>query len=202
MRWLLLLFCFVPVLLYAQKQGFKAGLFAGITATQVDGDTKVGYNKPGAQFGMFIRYDFSAKTGFESGLKFIQKGSRKVAHPDKGDLDYYKLSLNYTEIPVLFRYYFKKGIVAEAGIGIGYLISAKEDVDGYGGGDPFPEFKNYEFCPLVGVHFQVFEKLTAHFNFSYSLLPVRDFPGAASYHFDRDQYNNVIGFSLYYHFYK
>ena len=56
--WLILVLLFLPSILFAQD--FKAGARLGICATQVDGDTYEGFNKPGLTLGVFVNRKLEA----------------------------------------------------------------------------------------------------------------------------------------------
>ena len=97
-------FPYTSIPLFSQQ--FKAGALAGIATTQVDGDTYAGYNKAGLLAGGFVTHKFSPESKWSASfeIRYIQKGSRKVPHPDKGDFADYKLKLNYAEVPLLLKY--------------------------------------------------------------------------------------------------
>ncbi|OFX19846.1 MAG: hypothetical protein A2033_05660 [Bacteroidetes bacterium GWA2_31_9] len=185
----------------AFSQSFKGGLLAGMVASQVDGDMFAGYNKPGTQFGGFVNIQFGTKIGGQAELKFIQKGSREISRNEMGDYAaYYKLSLNYIEMPFLFTVLIKKKMKFEVGSGFAYLAKALEDTDGYGWYTPEPSFNNIEIPFIIGYNFALGKKLIANFRYSYSMTPIRNHPGNQTYWNDRGQYNNLISFALYYKF--
>src|SRR5688572_11278489 len=92
----------------AFSQQFKAGLLGGIVTSQVDGDTYAGYNKAGLFGGAFVSKRISPESRWTAlfEITYIQKGSRKVPHPDRGDYVDYKLKLDYAEVPLLLKYDF------------------------------------------------------------------------------------------------
>ena len=182
------------------SQSFKGGLLGGMVASQVDGDMFAGYNKPGFQFGGFVNIKFGKKIGGQTELKFIQKGSRKTPNFDKGDYAYYKLSLNYIEMPFIFTVMMKKKWKFEVGAGVAYLAKALEDKDGYGWEMPYPDFNNIEIPFVLGFNYALGKKLNVNFRYSYSMLPIRSHPGNQTYYNNRGQYNNLISFVLYYKF--
>lgn len=191
---------FSVISIISSAQSFKGGLLGGMVASQVDGDMFAGYNKPGVQFGGFVNIQFGTKIGGQAELKFIQKGSRKTPNFDKGDYAYYKLSLNYIEMPFLFTVMVKKKMKFEVGGGIAYLAKALEDTDGYGWFTPDPAFNNVEIPFMIGYNFTLGKKLMANFRYSYSISPIRNHPGNQVYWNNRGQYNNLISFVLYYKF--
>ena len=66
---------FFPGLVFAQS--FNAGARIGIIASQVDGDTYEGFNKPGLTFGVYVSRKISDPFSMQFEMNFIQKGSRK-----------------------------------------------------------------------------------------------------------------------------
>src|ERR1051325_2591243 len=117
---------------FAFTQQFKVGLATGIVTSQVDGDTHAGYSKLGFYAGGFVTKKFSQTSNWSASfeINYIQKGSRKVPHPDKGDYSIYKLNLNYAEVPLLLKYAFhspdsllgeKVKFQLESGLAVGAL---------------------------------------------------------------------------------
>jgi len=104
----IILFSLWSNITFAQSN-FKAGLLGGIIGSQVSGDNLSGFNKPGLVVGTFVSRKLkNEKASFEFQITYIQKGSRKQVHPDKGDLTFYLLRLNYIEVPLLLKYKIKK----------------------------------------------------------------------------------------------
>lgn len=219
---LLLCMCYMfPFIALAQQ--FKAGLIAGIATTQVDGDTYAGYNKLGFVAGGFVTKNFSAYSGgqyrkskwsasFE--ITYVQKGSRKIPHPDKGDYSFYKLNLNYAEVPFLVRYSFigtdsagekKSKFQIEGGIAVGALVQFwEEDKNGQvTGGVPFEKF---DVSTVLGLTYLISDNLFFNARYEYSALPVRRGPVLQYYQnwthrfLKPGYYNNVLLFSFRYQF--
>lgn len=183
---------------YAQKR-FIPGIKAGIAATQVDGDTYAGYNKPGPVFGATLTANISTKWTTQFEIYYIQKGARHNAKIDEGDYSFYLMRLNYMEVPLLFQYHLKK-FVFDVGPSLGFLFSASEF--DYGGKfqNQYPFYKT-DLCYNLGVGYTLFKKISINWRYSYSILPIRRFPTYTGLWYDRNvQKNNVIMFSLIYQF--
>ncbi len=194
-----LFFIFVTICSFAQNKGFRMGIMAGAVASQVDGDMLVGYNKGGLQAGIFLTNKFSKNNGFSIEMKFIQKGSYINRQDSMNPVNnrYYKLRLNYVEVPFLYNIYIKKKFMLEAGAGFSYLFNAREDKNGNGFMPPDPEFKRFDIPFVVGVCYFPFEKFHVDFRYSYSMIAIRDHPAHQTYYFDRGQYNNLLSFGMY-----
>ena len=206
------LFLYSPMRLFCQQ--FKIGFIGGIATSQVDGDTYAGYNKVGLFAGGFVTKKFSAESKWSASFEitYIQKGSRKTPHPDKGDPFSYKLNLNYAEVPILFKRAFttpdsllgqKAKFEFEAGIAIGVLVQSKEEDTGgpVAGGVPF---QKYDIPFLLGLNYPVSDHFSTNIRYEYSILPVRK--GAIGQYYQNwtykilkpGYYNNLLLFSLRY----
>lgn len=197
----ILVLVFTTSLLFAQE-GFKGGLLLGAVASQVDGDRLEGYYKGGAQAGVFVVNKFNKKTGITIEMKYIQKGS-SVNHIDSINPQnnrYYKLRLNYVEVPFMFNFYMKKKFMLELGAGFSYLFRAREDTDGNGFMEPTPQFKKFDVPFVFGLCYYPFDKFHIDFRYSYSMLAIRNHPGNQTWYFNRGQYNNLLSFGMYLHF--
>jgi hypothetical protein len=185
---------------FSFSQSFKGGILAGLAGSQVDGDTYSGYNRLGFAAGAYVGHDISDKFDWQFELKYIQKGSHKRQNPDAGDLTIYKLRLNYVEVPFTIRYKYKPKISFDAGLGVGYLASTKEE-DEYG---VFPAnllkpFNKFELSYQIGGYYQLFKNLLFNIRYSYSVLPIRTgIVGQRRILFGTGQFNNLISFSFYY----
>ena len=179
------------------SQPFGGGLFAGGNFSQIDGDRFSGYNIPGFYGGGFVNLDLNQKTKAQFEISYVRKGAGNDF--DETNSTFYKVKLDYVQIPVLLDYQLYKRFWVHAGLGYGFLFKQTEDLDGAGDLPPIPRFDNYDFYGLAGFNFRIFDKLFITSRFNYSILPIRSHPGNQTYFFNRGQYNNCISFSLRYH---
>lgn len=194
--------CLIFQFSFAQSS-FKAGISAGITTTQIDGDGYGGFDKAGITAGGFVNNNFgSEKWSAQMELLYVQKGSRRPPNLEKG-ITLYQINLSYVEIPVLAKFRHKK-LVYEAGLSYGQLIRHREfDMSG----EIFnrPPFKKTELAFNGGLSVSLSEKLSLNARFVRSVLPVRDFVILARYGFFGfigGSYNTVVSYSLRYQFGK
>lgn len=183
------------------QQRFRPGIRAGISTSQVEGDTYAGFNKFGLDAGLMLNAKLNEKWSAQFELAFVQKGSKHNANPDQGDYRYYRMQLNYIEVPILVQYQLKK-FTFDLGPGFGYLINHHED--DFWGPITNPEpFKSIEISASVGVSYTIYNNLGATWRYSNSLLPIRTFsnPGVAAT-YNPGQRNNVMSFTLTYIFGK
>jgi hypothetical protein len=186
----------------AYGQRFEGGLLAGYNATQVEGDSYKGYNKPGILGGFYVQTDLAPAIFAGMEIKYSQKGSRNRIKTEEGDEpDKYIMRLGYVDVPLFagFRTSDRGSIVA--GASFGYLIHAGEfDENG-----PFVEqdqnaFNNFDLQPFLGFQFDMLDNVKLDLRFAFSVLPIRGLPGedATNYYWLNNQFNNVISLALYY----
>ncbi len=112
---------------------FHAGLSLGLIASDIDGadnvDNDNDFNKVGFTAGGIVNTQLNAKNIFQFEINYIQKGSMGL--PDSNNNNYYKIALNYIEVPFLIRHrahipFLKKlqdNFDVEGGVSIGRLMS-------------------------------------------------------------------------------
>ena len=177
-------------------QNFHGGPIIGFTATQVDGDTYSGYNKAGVIVGGFVNKKLSDVWSAQLEIKYIQKGSKK--EPNNSDPTYYKLKLDYFEVPFIVQYLYKKKLTFETGLAAAYLANAKEDNDGYGLIEANPPFNKVEISALAGANYNITKRLIFNIRASYSMHQIRNHTMRNNLWLRYGQFNNVISFSVYY----
>lgn len=88
----------------ARGQSFKAAVLAGINSSQVSGDELSGFNKVGLFIGGSAILPVSEKSLVEMELLFIQKGSKTPTPKNGAANNFYKMSLNYLEVPLIYTF--------------------------------------------------------------------------------------------------
>ena len=194
---------FINILVFTtgltSAQNFNAQLLAGVCASQVSGDGLAGFNKAGIMLGAGINTSVGKKASLGFEIYYIQKGSRKQNDVEKGDLEYYRLRLNYMEVPVLFHYQLSDNFGIIAGPSIGTLVgSTEEDQNGEIIGQP--PFIKYEVSVCGGFKYQFSDNWGLYFRGSQSMVPVRNHSGGSVYRLNRGQYNSILMFTLFYQF--
>ncbi len=179
---------------------FKLIISAGISGTQVDGDTYNGYNKIGTNAGIYINRKTGDNTENMFGLTYIQKGSRSnstIQNPN-----YYILKLNYLEVPFLFIYNHKSKYRFEVGLSGAYLFSDYEEngmIGAYKG-----SLNKIDLCYNMGAGYKLNDKTYLNLRYSYSLLPIREYSRYVYLGnfwqriFNRGLYNNCVSISINY----
>lgn len=194
------LFLFLAIVSFAnaQERRFSAGVKAGFSSSQVSGDDLAGFHKAGLAAGLLSTVLFSKKWSGQFELLFVQKGSKYVGQPDLGDLNYYRLQLNYLEVPVLIQYHYKKWTL-EAGPGFGYLINYKEEnmLGDVTGNRPF---NKSEISYQLGLNYNITDHLGVNMRFSNSISSIRDHQSGAHTLRNPGQQNTVLQLTIHYTF--
>jgi opacity protein-like surface antigen len=177
----------------SSAQNFDAGIVAGFAATQVDGDTYSGYNKAGPIVGIWVGRRINHQLYARMELRYIQKGSYEKKVQDGATTGYYRMRLNYFEIPLILGYRFGNGFNALIGLSSGYLGRAVE-MNQFG---PYPsediqKFQKFELAGMGGIEYNQSEHWAFNAVFSYSILPIRPHKVNIINRWNRGQYNNVI----------
>ena len=205
MRFLLIIFLIVSFCTFAQtnhESVFTLKPSLGMNVCQIHGDAYNGYDKPGMFGGAAINAKISSRTSLELGFYFSQKGARHNGNVDKGDYSYYRLNLNYIDIPVSFRYMLNNRYFISVGPSLAYLVSYKENINYTDQTGLYP-FKKIE----LGVNVGLGRKIKGNFSFelrcSNSISNVRSygvvannvfFPNPVARFFNKGFYNNILTF--------
>ncbi len=188
---------FVLMSSVSMAQPFGGGFFAGITASQVDGDTYAGYDKLGITAGAYIYRELSRKSNWKMELRYIQKGAYHEGPVQNPSL--YNLSIHYVELPLMYQYHFRENIIFDAGLAPDvFLFYREEDQNG-----AFPEdntFHRFGLDAKAGINYQFGDHIITGLRYGYSVLPIRDHPSGQIYRLNRGQYSNMFSFTLYYQF--
>lgn len=183
----------------AFSQPFEGGFFAGMSASQVDGDTYSGYNKIGLTAGGYIGSEFNRQWKWKAELRYIQKGAFKKTSIDNPD--YYRLAIHYVEIPFMLQYFLNRELFLEIGLSPDvYMFHNEEDEFGDIPGDEGPAYHRFGLNAGAGIGYFITDEIIIGFRNSYSVIPMRDHASGQTYLLNRGQYNNVLALSLYYHF--
>jgi hypothetical protein len=197
-------------------QSFYGGINIGTTLSQVDGDTYGGYHKIQPLGGVYVRNTFNDNWGASLGIFYKHKGSKEVQKDEDNYVTrFYKMNLQYIELPVmlnykikkigiprLFEYEFENDFFIEFGFSYAYLINATEDF-GHG---PIPpptrQYRKYEIANHLGLVYRLNNHWLLNGRFSYTciFLPIREHPGGQVYWFNRGEYNHNLNFSIMYEF--
>ena len=198
---LLLSFCVVK----SFAQSFNAGLVAGPTFCQVDGDNYAGFHQLGFTAGAYANLPLDDYFAVQMELKYSLLGAHSS---DKEVNEYYynpySLRLHYAEIPLMLQYnlgVFRVSgrsldfLTLEAGISADVRLRATEDVDG----DYQITTSRWNMLSATanaGIHVAFNDHLGLGARFMYSAVPCR-FTGNPGWFYNQ-YYNKVVQITLTY----
>lgn len=194
---LIILMIFTGTAVFSQR--FEGGVLGGLNASQVDGDSYSGYNKPGIVGGVYVITDLSPTLYSGMEIKFAQKGSRKNPNFKTEDQIKYIMRLNYIDLPLYLGARTSERTSILAGISAGYLFSGKE-FNNYG---ELPEedrhpFNDFDIQGFLGFRFQMTDRLSVDLRGAYSLLPIREQPGEVLSYWLDSQFSNLLSTTILY----
>ena len=178
----------------AQAQSFNAGVIAGATFCQVDGEEYAGFHQLGFTVGPYANLPFGEYLSGQMELKYSLLGAHSS---DKEVREYgynsYSLRMHYVEIPLMLRFnlgvFHVNFITLEAGASIDVLMRATEDVNG----DyqvTTRRWSRVSATANAGVHFDITKHFGLGARFMYSVAPCR-FTGNPGWFYNQ-YYNKVI----------
>lgn len=188
-RLFIALIVFLALFGKASAQSFNAGVIAGGTFCQVDGDTYAGFHQLGFTVGAYANLPFGRYLSGQMELKYSLLGAHS-SHKEVSEYGYlpYSLRMHYVEIPLMLQGTF--GIFTiEAGASIDVLMRATEDVNG----DyqvTTRRWSRVSATANAGVHFDITKHFGLGARFMYSVAPCR-FTGNPGWFFNQ-YYNKVI----------
>jgi hypothetical protein len=185
---------------------FSLKPFAGFNACQIHGDNAAGYKKFGVNAGVIVNAVLTKKTSLDIGFGFTQKGARKNQDVENGDYTFFRVNLNYIEVPILLNYKLNEKYFLTAGPSIAYLINYSEDTEIGNWNGVYP-FNPLEFGVNIGLGRTIKDNWQIEVRSGNSFLPVRNygiaannifFPNAVARFFNKGLYNNILSVSVLY----
>lgn len=174
----------------------------GFNACQVHGDSFDGYNKFGGFGGIAVNARLKSRLSLELGFYFSQKGASHNPDPDKPNdsLIYYRLRLDYIDMPLSLRYAVNSNYFITLGPSVGYLIGHKEVIN-YIDRTADSKFNKFEVGINFGLGRKINDKFSIEVRTSNSIRPVRSyglaanmayFPNPVARFFNKGFYNNIL----------
>lgn len=172
----------------------------GINACQIHGDNAAGFNKFGVNGGIMVNSRLNKKTSIDLGIVFTQKGARRNQDPENNDYTFFRVNLNYIEIPLLLNYKVNSAYFVTLGPSLAYLINYTEDTERGNWNGVYP-FEKFEYGVNVGLGRKIKGNWLVEIRSSNSFLPIRSyglaangvfFPNAVARFFNKGLYNNVL----------
>ncbi len=196
----------------AYSQRILGAFSAGMNMTQVDGDEIYGFHHYGFNGGPSVIIPFTKNKKWTVTLELIysQAGSYQKVGPNDTTgqrQPYYKLNLDYAEIPVLVHFTDKNAVSGGLGFSYGQLVNVKEwEHDSLTINNLQGPYKKSDIDFLVDIKVKLWQRLWLNFRYSYSMVKIRTrvfqnqlYP-TPNNDWTRQQYNNILTFRLTYVF--
>lgn len=227
MKRLLIITFFLIFVLQLSAQKFIGGVVGGMNITQIEGDQVFGYKKAGLNLGGMVMLPLDRKQRFfiTTELLYTQKGAYQsnfkgsvesfpyddtlLIDPSFDEIKsiYYKIRLDYVEVPVVIHYEDKlTGFAVGVGASWSRLVNYQETVFGHRLYTDLNSgrYKRNDWSFIIDVKIPVYKALKLNFRYQYSLVPMgaeRTFySGNNVAPFTRVPYNNVLTFRVLYTF--
>jgi hypothetical protein len=183
-----------------KKSLFRPFVVAGFNAAQVDGDDVAGYTKLGFNggIGTFIMLPKNFSVGFE--LLYSQKGAITTKNTRSPQFDYFKLNIDYLDVPIMISYHDKERAIFSLGVIVNNLARTKEERGKPQTGVDLQDFE-YKQLALEGmanVSFHFSRKFGMNLRFAYSLIDIGKTTYPISKLRDDSQRNNYFTARLFY----
>ena len=182
--------------LYAQE--FNAGLFGGVTASQVDGDFYKGFNKLGLTAGAFVNREIDYNIYWQLEIKYVSRGAYKGSDPN--DPLIFKAVYRYAEIPLSVHYLYADRIQAEIGISPDILLNYASYENNIRT-DPALDPENHRFGmnAFAGIYYWFTQAAGVGFRYTYSVITFRDLDEWHNFLY-RGYFHNVLCLTVAYKF--
>ena len=194
---------FIPAFLIflistASGQEFNAGLYGGITASQVDGDSYSGFNKLGLTAGAFVNRHIDYSIYWQLEIKYASRGVYKG--PGTNDYTMYRSGYHYVEFPLSVHYLHDEKIQLEAGTSPEVLIGTVFwDEDGIIDPANYPDNRRFGLSVFGGLTYWFKSSAGVGIRYTYSAIPFRD-PQEWNHPRYRGYFHNVICLTAAYKF--
>jgi len=183
---------------YSQK--IEGGISVGLNLSQVDGDLCYGFHKKGLFLSGAAYTPLSKNFYFSLEISYSQKGSLQKAFIDNDTNNgYYKLKLDYADIPIMIVYDDKGKARFATGMSYGRLVNYQEWENkkklNYKKNET--PYNKEDIDWIGGFEFRITKNIWAGLRYSYSVSKIRT---RIYERVKRDQYNNFLTIRMVYVF--
>ncbi|MBN1132188.1 MAG: outer membrane beta-barrel protein [Bacteroidales bacterium] len=187
------------IALPAFGQKFNAGLFGGVSASQVDGDTYSGFKKLGLTAGAYVNREINFDIYWQLEIKYVMRGVYEG--PTDANPNFLHRSVyHYIEFPLSAHYIWNDKIQAEGGFSPEVFLNYRSwDQDGLQDPESYPENRRFGLSVFGGIHYWYKPVASVGIRYTYSAFPFRD-PQEWHNVLNRGFFHNVLALTLGYRF--
>lgn len=199
-KYFFIILCLIPCI--SEAQIFRAGITAGGTFAQIEGDEVAGYYKLGFQAGVLSDMYLSEKFTLGLEILYSQRGSTNAW--DAGQyLDDFKIKMDYVEVPVLAKYHDDRGMTFFAGVSGAKLISAvriNQNIEDFSFfEDTANPTRQWDFSGIVGIAYNINDVFAMSLRLNRSFVYIRQY--AFSNFQNKGMYHNAVSLRAEFLFY-
>jgi Outer membrane protein beta-barrel domain len=176
-----LLFILLAGMQSAGAQTFRAGFTLGAVRSDVDGmdsrDRDNDFHKLGFVAGGIISSALGKRNVFQMEMNYIQKGT--VQPPDSMNNGYYKLGIDYVEVPFMIRHHFSFNIGKmkidrfdwEAGASIARMVRHDWVLDNYPAPLNLSNMNRTDVSLMLGANYNFSSRICLNIRYTNSVIP-------------------------------
>jgi hypothetical protein len=177
-------------------QQLNSGIFVGINASQVSGDSYQGFNKLGWTLGLFMNRQIAYNINWQAEVKYGTRGVYKA--PSDMDQTLYRSSYHVLELPLSVHYLYNEKMMLELGTSPELLVTAFFwDEGGLLDRSSYPENRRFGMSVFAGLGYWFSDRMMAGLRYTNSAIPFRD-PEEWNNPQYRGLFHNVISFTIAY----
>lgn len=191
---ILMLILSVVLSVSVKGQQLNMAVFGGMNASQVHGDSYMGFNKLGFAAGFFVNAAIDRNIYWQAEIKYGTRGVYKG--PSDGDPTLYRSSYHILELPLSVHYLHDEKLMVEIGTSPELLVAtAYWDEYGVMDSSTYPENRRFGLNVFAGVGYWFKPKLMVALRYTNSAIPFRD-PEEWNNPQYRGYFHNVISLTL------
>ena len=199
-RWVrIALFCgLLGMTIASYSQPLTYGLYGGITASQVNGDSYTGFGRIGLNAGGFMNQYIVSDIYWQVELKYVIRGVYKG--PEDYDPTLFRSTYHYLELPLSTHYLYDDKFLVEIGISPEVLLATSyEDENGELNPSSYPENRTFGMSVFIGFGYWFSPTMGVNLRYTNSALPFRK-PEEWNNPQYKGYFHNVVSLSLTYRF--
>lgn len=179
-------------------QPLNVGVYAGVNASQVAGDSYYGFNKLGLNAGFFVNQLIEYDIYWQAELRYSSRGVYQGPSDNSNAL--YKSGYYILELPFSVHYLYDGRVMVELGTSPEILLGTRY-WDEYGLMDPstYPENRRFGLSVFGGIGFWFNNNIMAGLRYTNSAIPFRD-PEEWNNAQNRGYFHSVFSLSIIYKF--
>lgn len=161
-----------------QAQNVRFGVKAGLNTSMLTGSNAIMTSTNGFHVGALVAFKILDKIALQPEVLFSVQGA-KIENKDLSQTTLSKM--NYVTVPLMVKYYVAAGLFVEAGPQVGFLLTAKDEVQKTVGNtstvtDVKENYKSIDIAANAGFGYDVLDKVIVQVRYSLGLTNLNEIP--------------------------